>query len=387
MSTTDAPPQARPDDGGPSQRRLRRAALSGAALLPSDTSVRYAVLVGMVFATTSVIYTRLWLDRLGPDSLYQGCAAQLTRVGNAWQLAAPLPQPRAAMQRLGACLRDDALAASSWASVGIVVVAVAAVTGYLLLPWWRIRRRRLLPLEPNVPAELVARLDTLVARAGLTRRPTFWLDPHASDQAHAFGTQRHCHVPLHPGVVRTFADVGERGRLDAVVLHELAHIRNRDIRYTYLTQATWWSFLLLAVVPYLVFRLLPLAFGDTDGWWPAPMHPDTAQRQAFLSIGVLTVVVLLTRQSILRVRETYADVTSAAIGDPDQLSRELEDRQQPQSRWRSLPWWLGTHPPVRHRVRLLRDPARLPATGLVVAGGAGFAVALLQSSANGLLDE
>ncbi|MFV2124703.1 M48 family metalloprotease [Micromonospora sp. LOL_013] len=380
MSITASPPSAGPQDGADPDRRRLRALLSGAALLPSDTSVRYAVLAGMVLATTSIIYTRLWLDRLGPDSPYQGCSAELTQLGNVWQIAEPLPAYRPIMERIAGCLRNDAAAASSWAMVGIVVVAAAAVAGYLALPRWRIRRRGLRPLGPEAPEGLVAHLDTLATRAGLTRAPTFWLDPYALDQAHAFGTQRHCHVPLHPAAVGDFADPARRGRFDAVVLHELAHVRNRDIRYTYLTQTTWWSFLLLAVVPYLVFRLLPLGFGDADGWWPAPMHPETAQRQVFLSVAVLIVVVLLTRQSILRVRETYADVTSAAIGDPDQL-RQLAQEQGQRSRW----WWLSSHPPARQRARLLLDPTRLPATGIVVAAGAGFAVALLQSSANGLL--
>ena len=37
----------------------------------------------------------------------------------------------------------------------------------------------------------------------------------------------------------------------AIVLHELSHIRNRDVDQTYFTMALWYAFLLVAVIPLL----------------------------------------------------------------------------------------------------------------------------------------
>ncbi|MFE9751038.1 hypothetical protein ACFYOT_39550 [Saccharothrix saharensis] len=76
--------------------------------------------------------------------------------------------------------------------------------------------------------DLIAALDNLVTTAGLPTAPAFVVDPTAaSTGAVVFGWNRNPVVSRYGGLlVRRAADPAG---FHVVVLHELAHIRNRDI--------------------------------------------------------------------------------------------------------------------------------------------------------------
>jgi hypothetical protein len=129
--------------GGTTAPRLR-AALSGSSILPSDTAVRYASLLGMVFATTAEIYTRLWLDRASHAGTYQACWADWMRLGPLGWLSGSAPQLFG--QSVG-CAKPYAPTALAYALAGVAAVGAFAAVGYLAMPWWRIKRRNLQPLD------------------------------------------------------------------------------------------------------------------------------------------------------------------------------------------------------------------------------------------------
>ena len=88
---------------------------------------------------------------------------------------------------------------------------------------------------------------------------------------------------------------------DAIVLHELGHIRNRDIDQTYLAVAIWQAFVVAALLPMAGL----LISGKLSP--PAPL---------IWRAVVLALLVYLLRNSILRSREFGADARVAEL-DPD----------------------------------------------------------------------
>ncbi|KIF76708.1 hypothetical protein QR77_28310, partial [Streptomyces sp. 150FB] len=197
-------------------------------------------------------------------------------------------------------------------SLGVGALAiVAAFAVYLLLPVWRTRRSKVVPLDAmDVHGGLRPLLDELVATAGLTRPPRFVVDPAAlTTGAIAFGSRRGPTVCLDGGLVVT-SDTG-RDWFRTVVLHELAHLRNRDTGITYATIALWRVFLVLILLPWAVAGVDILFFAGT---------PDARGQFAPFNthdrvLGVLIVLALyLTRAGILRSREIYADLMAARWG-------------------------------------------------------------------------
>lgn len=235
-------------------------------------------------------------------------------------------------------------------SLGVGAVAIAtAVAVYWLLPVWRTRRSKVIPVDVmDVHGELRPLLDELVAVAGLSRLPRFVVDPAASTtSAVTFGRWRGPTICLDGGLVVTSGT--QRDRFRAVVLHEIAHLRNKDIGVTYATIALWRVFLVLVLLPWAVVDLDDLFFSGTSEnrslWAPFNTH-DTV-------FGVLMVpAVYLTRAGILRNREIYADLMAARWG----ASREPWDIPAPQcsgvwprlctgfvALWRTHPSWVLRH--------------------------------------------
>ncbi len=358
-----------------------RAALHTATLLPTDTSVRYATLVCLAVATTSVIYLRFWLDRFDMASRYQQCTSDLVSL-SLWRPEGDGASLVWAWQfgQAKACLRPYALSALSLALLGMAALIALAAAHYVLHPRWRIRRRRLVALGPAGPAELTSFLDTLVTTAGLARPPRFWIAvnrPRA--QAVAFGTGRRNHIQLNDGLIGLFYDPARRAQFAAVVLHELAHVRNRDIGYTYATIAVWRAFIVVGLLPYLALRVLPTLLGRPRGWTLAPMSLQGFQPQAAFSMAALAALVFLTYYSILRARETQADLTAAALGDPAALEQHL--RHGPNLGWTLL----RRHPQPHSRRSALASPLQQRWGQLSLVFFAGVAVASLQHNFNSLL--
>ncbi|MFE9258210.1 M48 family metalloprotease [Streptomyces sp. NPDC006879] len=188
---------------------------------------------------------------------------------------------------------------------------VAALAVYWLLPVWRTRRSKVVPVDAmDVHGELRPLLDELVAVAGLSRPPRFVVDPAASTaSAVTFGRWRAPTVCLDGALVATSGT--QRDRFRAVVLHELAHLRNGDIGITYATIALWRVFFVLVLLPWAAAGLNILFFTgtpDARGTF-APFNTHNV-----VLGGLIVLAVYLTRAGILRNREIYADRMAARWG-------------------------------------------------------------------------
>ena len=131
----------------------------------------------------------------------------------------------------------------------------------------------------------------------------------------------------------------------AVVLHELAHLRNGDTAVTYATVAPWRVFLVLVLLPWAAVSVDILFIAGT----PRARGQFAPFNTHELVLGGLIVLAVdFTRAGILRNREIYADLMAARWG----ASREPWEvpAQQPSGvgprlltgfveLWRSHPSW------------------------------------------------
>jgi Zn-dependent protease with chaperone function len=310
---------------------------------PSDTTFRFVLLVLTVLSTSLFAFNSLYLTT--HDS-----TAALRANQECQQASSTAAESRACSDAF-----NHAIGAWKLEAVGVLVVVAVAV--YLVMPWWKRRRRRLVPLSAEDAPEVVDRLAELSAEAGLRTAPQFvWNPLNRTAGGLAFGRVSRRYVALGGGLVTTYYTDPEAFR--AVVLHELGHVRNRDVDKTYFTMALWYSFLVVAVLPLLV-----------------SLHGE--RRQAIWAIvwrlGALVALVYLSRNAVLRSREVYADVRAAqggAAGLRHVLSALPARSRRP---WGRL---LSVHPEPAARVAALEDSDVLFRPGLGEALLAGIVLTI-----------
>ncbi|MBE8516071.1 M48 family metalloprotease [Amycolatopsis sp. H6(2020)] len=165
----------------------------------------------------------------------------------------------------------------------------------------------------------------------------------------AFGSPWRRYVVLDGGLVPLAKDDPETFR--AVVLHELAHVRNNDLGTTALAFATWRAFAGVTLLPfaYLVFankQFTTLTHGSLT----------SAQLIPF------SVLALVARNGVLHAREYLADSTAARWAPgASGLDRLLSRDSTVSSRVRVL---FGFHPGPAHRRRALAESRPLWMIGL-----------------------
>ncbi|GGS14297.1 hypothetical protein GCM10010269_62020 [Streptomyces humidus] len=330
---------------------------------------RFLLLVTVLLASSTVLLGASVLTLLSLTSLPH-CAAEA-----GVDVHTPAWRALLAVQfhaDLAGC-RSDAARTAVYASLSYTcLTCAAALTLYWQLPRWRLRRGRLPlllaadavktaavtgpPGAPHGRESLPGHLAGLLWQAGVpsTSAPTFLVDPRAmSVGAFTFGRAGRYTVCLHAGLlVRRQTDPS---RFDAVVLHELAHVRNRDVDLAYLTVALWRVFLALVLGPYLLLNgwlsfqehVLGTARVYWDGGAPGPA--------SFALSAGLVVQTYLARADILRHRELVADHDAVTCGaDPSVWGAQRSSRASGATRtrltriWRSHPTWDERHHTLTH---------------------------------------
>jgi Zn-dependent protease with chaperone function len=357
--------------------------------VPSPLAPRFGMIAWAVVATATALIEVVAGNALDPAAA-PGTPCWPVRLGLFGQGPLALPDARdpgwvdsmLALQRAypGCFVRPyPELPLGSGQALAALVLGVTCLLAYAAWPRWRILRGGLVPAG-SLPG-VGSRLRELRHRSGTRAR--FLADlraPRATGLA--FGRAGRRYVLVNRGLI------GLRERdpaaFDAIVLHELAHVRNRDVDVAYLTVLLWRVFVAVFLLPVL------LLFDDV-------LSRASSERSGHLGLlfqlFLLAVLVLLTHHAVLRERELEADARAAHwIGGTTALRRifagpaagptraeltELEAWSRP----RRVAHWLAArvlslHPEPDTRAAALDDRRSWLAPGPTQAGVIGLTVGL-----------
>ena len=364
--STAPPDQARPGEpAGPPAEGGSAGRRGGVFLLPASTSFRFALLIATVLVSSAMVYEALYGATprgAAVATLIRACQARAlaSHPGTAAAYARALAQARA-------CRAGTERVVGLWVLLALGVLAVLAGVLYWLQPWWYRRQRQLVPLTSQDAPSAVERLEQLRHRAGIG--PVAWLQQPLDFQpsAFAFGRFRRRCVAISGGAI--VAQGRQPVFFDAIVLHELSHIRNRDIDQTYLAVAIWRAFVVAALLPMAGLLIFSRQLGSPP--------------RLLWRVAVLALMVYLLRNAILRAREFGADARVAEL-DPDTALGAVLAALPPR-RGQQL-WHLGwLHPSGSERAAALLDPAPLFRSGFWDGLAMGLVGALGAEAAQNLV--
>jgi len=324
--------------------------------LPSDTPFRFALLIVAVLASSLFAHQMLFLVFRRDEflSVTRRCHAALTGATPDDDLQVRAAAARAATLCRAGLERSEA----RWMLLGVACLAATTLALLWILPWARMHRGRFEFLDAEASPELANELASLSSRAGV-RSVSFLLAPFdARTSAVTFGRAGARRVVLRGGLVTTL--VTNPPAFRAVVLHELAHIRNRDVDQTYVALCVSVAFVLAAVLPFAVVLRGSM-----------PLFSITWR------LGALALLVYFLLLALLRSRELYADARAAQWGAGAALGEALAHGSGG-SRRRLVPLGIlgARHPAAGARIRSLEDPRRLFALTAIDGVAAGVVATL-----------
>ncbi|NJP35330.1 M48 family metalloprotease [Micromonospora thermarum] len=328
----------------------------------TGTTLRFVALVIAVLGTATYAFGSLYY--VVPEHAAAG-GVTYARCTEAYRHALPaadadldryVAASERAQQDLVRCLAPFEQAQAGWVLVGLAVLLAVAAALFLTTPGWIRRRGRLVEVTPGRFPRLHAELVRLTSVAGLARPPSFLLDPAAgSPGGLAFGRVGRYAVRINAGLVPL--SVTGPGTFRAVVLHELAHLRNRDVDLAYAVVALWRACVAVALVPLAVVLLYPTIVADPGrAPWDVSGYEPTVAHVGGRAV-VFVAVAYLARNAVLRARETHADARVAEFGAGADLRRAVTLTATPHG---ARGWLrrLGVHPTVAARLAAVDDPAR-----------------------------
>ncbi|MBZ4017603.1 M48 family metalloprotease [Streptomyces purpurogeneiscleroticus] len=326
-------------------------------LLPTATAVRFALLI--MTAAVGSMYLGVWYAALGGamglDTVHGGalsaCASQVRAD------AARLPD-LAVFNVFADCVTVERRTLLLW-MIGLGPVwACLALLVYAIYP--RLLQRRLRPLRHAEGSGGVraARVEVDAVLGDTRGRVELLTTPGTAGGARAFGAFGKYRIAVDSSLLVLRKDGSLDERALAVIRHETAHLRNRDVDLTYAAMSSWWAFLMLTGVPLLVYMFVALVSLATGPW-----NDSLNDAMATLAVSVFVLLLLQSaRARVLRTREHYADVRAARVGRTrEELHSLLSPRPSPPSPRRQR-WWRGHavyHPSHQARLDMLDAPWRL----------------------------
>ncbi|WP_157662174.1 M48 family metalloprotease [Burkholderia ubonensis] len=330
---------------------------------PSDTTLRFLILVGFVVTASGNLYADFWSSVYAKDAANSAdcnstALSEIFRIMQSestsfsfYQRAAPL---------IGHCaqlLRPRGV----WEIGGIFLTLAMTVMVYLFTPTWKLKAGRLQNVTASEPPGLYQELHDLCAKAALPTTPAFVWSPLSDRMPAVFGRRNQYYVELSSGFLANYL-YSDVSAFRVIILHELAHFRNGDINKTYLTVSAWIAFLVTNVAPAVIILFL------------TRVHDPNLILDVIFSV----LLIALSGLAVLRAREYYADIR-ASIWDGTlvNIQRALPRMDKGGSIWRRYFW---SHPESNERRKVIEDTSRLFPLSMGVAFGLGL-VAWMSESA------
>jgi heat shock protein HtpX len=177
-------------------------------------------------------------------------------------------------------------------------------------------------VDPKQYPEAEGALETVAIGAGLPQTPPLYIVHDPAPNAFAAGRDaEHAYVAVTTGLLDTMP----RRELEAVLAHEVSHIRNKDVRLMSLAAVLVG---VIALVSDIVLRIAIFGGGGRG------RRDNNGGGNAFILIGLIAAAILapiaatLLQFSLSRRREYLADASAAEItGDAEGMALALERLQ------------------------------------------------------------
>ncbi len=350
-------------------------------IFPSDTDFRFVLLIVSVLGASLFIYDWLYYSFFG-EELRRAILTCRDQASAAYPIdetmavidpAAHFDLLTAQTQARGQCLEPLEQFQAAWAFGGLAFFVIVAGAIYWTAPALKIWREKLVRLSPKDAPGVTAYLAHLSRKAALRRPPIFLWNPlNSVSSGLAFGRLGRYYVALSGGLAAQF--YSDRPAFQAVVLHELAHLRNADIDKTYFAISIWQTFVITTLVPLGIILINDLLLFRNPGF-----AFDVVWR-----IFALAALVYLSRNAVLRAREVYADVQASVWDGPSgALRRIIAALPRPKGgAWAGI---LRVHPDPDKRRRALDETGQLFRLSFWDAFGTGVAATIAFSTLEFLL--
>jgi heat shock protein HtpX len=195
--------------------------------------------------------------------------------------------------------------------IGVVVAAVTNIGSWYFSDRIALAAYRAQPLNPQEAPQLYAMVQRLCDRAGMPM-PKLFVVPTSAANAFATGRDpQHAAVAVTQGIVELLPE----DELEAVIAHELSHVRNRDT----LTQAV-----AATIAGSIAFLARMVSYSM---WFGGGSRSDRGGNPfgLLLTMILAPVAASVIQMAISRTREFEADRGSAKLtGNPRALARALQ---------------------------------------------------------------
>ncbi len=325
--------------------------------LPSETDALFRLLVIAAWMV-AIMLSLVLLLALNPEASFDGSIVLTTD-----------PDQRAGFVR-------ELLPSALSAVATTLVLFGLAYALYRSYPGRIRRRKQLEPLTLDKDKAFFSAVNQLVQQTGLTPPPSLEVGTGLNGLAFDYRPRPAIALDGSPRGLRLQMRKAPDA-VQAIVLHEAAHIANQDVERSYFAQALWTVVVPVTVIPLLAWVLVMglgsmanLAVQGQSALEPLSLILLTAARAAIM-LGIIGLV----RAQLLRTRELYADARAASWGARRGLLRNLGNAAASETRRRAGAWSL--HPPARERITAIEDPQRLFQRSWVIPFVTGFLLALV----------
>lgn len=250
-------------------------------------------------------------------------------------------------------------------AVSLAIFLAAAIAMYYRFPSKLLANHEFTKTPNEGEVIFIARV-TQLARHLFDIQPVVYLTSAASSaHAQAFGAGSRKSLLLGGGL--RLLSLRHHRKAEAIILHELGHIANKDVSKAYVALSVWRTFAAVFALP-LIFILLAVFFqGIFERLNSGNSIPEitlgvlTKNFPALLLSALQTItlfsLIIYFRNKVLRTREFFADLRASECGYATELSEILLKSGAKQET--GLKKFLSFHPAAEERINVIKNPCLL----------------------------